>query len=111
MPSKALVIDNFAFPIVVPPHGRYPGNDGKQPDDKLDYEDNLLFAVEALQGLVNRIPPVEIVQSYGLRPGVWQDWMMFLLPHLQRFYGVHRNKILSMWTSVYGMMMAEALDG
>lgn len=81
-PENCLVIDNFAFPLNRPIGAP---------------ESAVHDAKEALMTILRHPAPAALVEKYGLRPGVWQDWMMFLLPHVAKRFGANRYDVLNSW--------------
>lgn len=81
-PENCLVIDNFAFPLQ------------RRIDDPACAVHN---AKEALMTILRHPAPGVLVEKYGLRPGVWQDWMMFLIPHVSKRFGANRYEVLESW--------------
>jgi hypothetical protein len=82
---EGLLIDNCLFPLDPPKEG----------DGPLDKEDNELFALNGLEEMLRYIAPSTLIHRYEI--DTWQKWLMLLVPHVARYYGVEREKLLSSW--------------
>lgn len=89
-PENSLVIGSFAFPL---PEG-YP-----------EPEWAVHNAMDALMAIMRHRPPADLVDQYHLRP-IWQDWMMFILPHVAEHFGVNRYDVLSKWIKEWAPSIA-----
>jgi len=86
-PKNCLIIDNVALSI---PPG-YP-----------EPEWAVHNAVDALMAILRHPASSILVEKHGLRAGVWQDWMMFLLPHVAKHFCVDHNEVLEKWFKEWG---------
>ena len=84
---------------------------GKSNAAKADYraEEDLHFnARDTLEDIRKAWPLDEtswfpLVGRFGLK--TWQDWMMCILPHVAKAYGLHRNDVLEKWVNHYGISL------
>lgn len=97
--SSVLVVHNIALPA------RARSNAASE---EYRREEDLHFnARDTLEDLRKMWPLsgvyADLVERGGLK--TWQDWMMYLLPHVAKHYGLHRNDVLEKWVHHYGISL------
>lgn len=98
-----IVIDNLAFPCGAP-------SDSKDPKHR--HAENLHLngpqMLEDARFNWCRVSIQSVYQPTLKRNGIttWQSFMMFMLPHVAKHYGVERHELLKAWMANYGYRLA-----
>lgn len=94
-----LTVHNFAFPTR-----------GRSNAAKAEYrtEEDLYFNAPGTLEDIRQMWPVSgvyaaLVERWKLK--TWQDWLMWMLPHVAEAYGLHRNDVLKRWVNYYGISL------
>jgi hypothetical protein len=89
-----LVIDNHAFSV---------DERSSAPRASDRREEDLGAAMFTLERLAKATVPQRFVETYGV--GTWQEWLLFLLPHLATHFEVEPDQLLHAWCAHYGVSL------
>ena len=93
--GPTIIIDNLNFPV---------GSTSDNPDEKGRIEEDGMFGASTLEkfrGWWGLASVCILAERHNLHTK--QDWTMFVLPHLAKYYNVDRNLILKEWTHFYAI--------
>ena len=100
--DKIIVIDNLHFPVL---------KKSDNPDEKGRIEEDGYSAATALDMFKSWWGHTNVnmlVERRGLK--TWQEWVMFALPHIAKFYNVDRKLVMKEWTRSYAVPELWSVD-